>query len=126
MPRKLKDMPTIPGPDSREMGKQIATIRKKRGLTQIQLARAIGIDQKLVSSYEVGRITLSAGMLFRIAKALKVSPEVILGGGNGKGEVEDASLKITKRLLRIQRLPPAHQRALLKNIDMFLKAAETQ
>ncbi len=64
-------------------------------------------------------------MLFRLAKALKVSPDVILGVGNGKSELQAASLRITKRLLRIERLPPAHQKALLKNIDMFLKAAES-
>jgi hypothetical protein len=64
-------------------------------------------------------------MLFRLAKALKVSADEILGVGNGKGELDGPSLKIVKRLKRIERLPPARQKALLTNIDMFLKAAES-
>jgi hypothetical protein len=64
-------------------------------------------------------------MLFRLAKALKISPDVMLGVGNGKNETDGPSLRIMKRLLKIERLPPANQKALLKNIDMFLKAAES-
>lgn len=126
MPGKLKKKPTIESPNSQELGKRIATIRKRRGITQAQLARIIGIGQTLISSYEVGRITLSAEMLFRLAKALNVSPNEILGIGNGKSEPDGSSLRIMKRLIKIERLPLANQKALLKNIDMFLKAAESQ
>jgi len=126
VPGKLKRQPTIESPDSQELGKRIAAIRKRRGITQAQLARLIGIGQTLISSYEVGRITLSAEMLFRLAKALNVSPNEILGVGNGKSGLDGSSLRIMKRLIKIERLPLANQKALLKNIDMFLKAAESQ
>jgi transcriptional regulator with XRE-family HTH domain len=125
MPGKLKKTPAIVSPDSQELGKRIAAIRKKRGITQVQLAQIIGIGQTLISSYEVGRISLSAEMLFRLAKALKVSADEILGVGNGKSELDGPSLKIVKRLKKIERLPPGRQKALLTNIDMFLKAAES-
>jgi hypothetical protein len=61
-----------------------------------------------------------------LAKALKVSSDEILGGGNGKSDLEASSLKIVKRLRKIEGLPPSKQKALLTNIDMFLKAAESR
>jgi len=100
-------------------------IRKKRGITQVRLVEIIGIGQTLISSYEVGRITLSAEMLFRLARALNVSSDEILGVGNGKSNLEGPSLKIVKRLKRIERLSLGQQKALLTNIDMFLKATES-
>jgi transcriptional regulator with XRE-family HTH domain len=126
MPGKLRKAPSITSPGSQELGKRIAAIRKRRGITQVQLAQIIGIGQTLISSYEVGRITLSAEMLFRLAKALKVSSDEILGVGNGKSDVEGPSLRIVKRLKKIERLPPSQQKALLTNIDMFLKASESK
>jgi len=123
MPRRLKETPHIESIDSCELGSRIAATRRKRGITQTGLASLIGIDQRLISSYEVGRVTLSAEMLTRIAVALQVSTDELLGLKAGD-IVEAPTVRLVKRLQKIKRLPPAQQKALLKNIDMFLKAAE--
>jgi transcriptional regulator with XRE-family HTH domain len=125
MPRKLKDSPEIETELAQEIGNRIAAGRKKRGITQVQLAEAVGISQKLVSSYEVGRITLSAEMLLRIVTALKVSSDEILGiKKDDEAAADNPSLKLVRRLIKIEQMPPNQQKALLKNIDMFLKASE--
>lgn len=127
MPRKLKNLPEIESELAQGIGKRIAAMRKKRGITQVELAEAIGISQKLISSYEVGRITLSAEMLLRIATALKGSADEILGLAKDVELVADSpSLKIMRRLLKIEQMPANQQKALLKNIDMFLKASEME
>jgi hypothetical protein len=50
MPGKLKKPPMIASPGSQELEKRIAAIRKKRGITQVQLAEIIGIGQTLISA----------------------------------------------------------------------------
>ena len=125
MPRKLKDLPEIETEFAQSIGIRIASMRKKRGITQVQLAETVGISQKLVSSYEVGRITLSAEMLLRIATALRVSSDMLLGiKKDDEVMADNPSLKIMRRLIKIDQIPSNQQKALLKNIDMFLKASE--
>lgn len=106
------------------VGGRIATVRKARGMTQTELAERIGIIQALVSDYESGRRRLYAEMIIRIAKVLKVSTDELLGVKparlNGEGRV---SLKLGRRMQRIEALPTAKQKALLATLDVFLKGA---
>jgi transcriptional regulator with XRE-family HTH domain len=94
-------------------------------MTQTKLAEAIGISQYLVSDYETGRLHLSDEMLIRFAKALKVSADAILGLKDEGGVELRTSLRLQKRISEIANLPAADQRALLRNIDMFLRASKT-
>ena len=107
---------------SQSIGENISRIRKSRGLTQIELGELIGINQYQISDYEIGRLHLSDEMIIRFAKALKASSDEILGLKDS--EVEKSSLRLTKRLVKIETLSEADQKSLLKTIDMFLKAAE--
>ena len=50
----------------KEMGARIAQARKERGLTQQQLADALGISQQTLAHYEVGRVGVGAPMLPRL------------------------------------------------------------
>ena len=86
----------------------------------------IGISQYLVSNYETGRLHLSDEMLIQFAKALKTSTDTILGLKDNDQAELGTSLRVQKRLAEIEKLTPADQRALLRNIDMFLKAAKTE
>ena len=109
---------------SQSIGQNIARIRKSRGLTQIELGNIIGINQYQISDYEIGRLHLSDEMIIRFAKALKTTSDDILGLKEGDNDVEKPSLKIIRRLIKIEKLSEADQKSLLKTIDMFLKAAE--
>ena len=123
MPRPRKQpLPTLEF-SSKVIGLRLAKIRKSRGLTQIQLAERIGINQYQISDYETGRLHLSDEMIIRFAKALETNADSILGL-NVK-TIDMPSLKLVKRLSKIENLPPNQQKVLLKNIDMFLKAAES-
>lgn len=58
---------------------RITSARKKAGLTQEQLASAIGVKRAVVSKYETGTIEPSISQLQKIAKALNVSLSYLLG-----------------------------------------------
>ena len=56
----------------RALGQRIAELRSARNLTQQQLADALGLSQKTVGHYEVGRIRLQVSMLPPLAECLGV------------------------------------------------------
>lgn len=63
-----------------ELGMNIAYYRKKKGLTQEQLAENAGISRSHLSSIEAPNIVkpMSIELLFRIAKVLEVQPYMLL------------------------------------------------
>ena len=126
MPRPSKlNLPPV-DMDSDAIGSRIAYLRKKKGLTQIQLAQKMGLTQGLVSAYERGRLRLHAEMLGRFALALEVSADVILGlkSNEKKKNGYGFSLKLIRRMQKIEALPHVQQKILLQTIDTFLKGAQ--
>ena len=69
-----------------KIAKKIKALRKTRGLTQQQLADALGVQRATISNYEIGRREPSISDLERIGAALGVSLEYFGVGGN---EVHD-------------------------------------
>jgi transcriptional regulator with XRE-family HTH domain len=108
-----------------QIGERIARLRKARGMTQAELAKQIEVSQNLVSGYEVGTVRLSADIAIKVAKALKVSTDELLGVKNGQENEALPSRRILRRLARFDSLPKRKQDALLQTIDAVLKSAET-
>lgn len=104
-----------------EAGRRVRSIRESQGTTQVELARALGIPQSNVSEMERGVRGLTVHQLYKLAKALKVSADEILRGSNGSHETKPpTSLKLLRRLQRIEKLPEARQRVVLKFIDALI------
>jgi len=96
--------------------------RKKKGLTQEQLASAIGISQASMSKYETGDLQISAELIVQFASALKVSFNTILGTQNDESSNYSPSLKFMRRLKKIENMSPSDQKALLKTIDKYIQS----
>ncbi len=123
MPKKsqLKLPPLDMGSES--IGERLARLRKERGFTQVELAERIGIIQALVSDYERDKLRLNAEMLARYAHALDVSADEILGLKRSVAQAGKPSAKILRRFSRIESLPLAQQKTVLRSIDMLLRGA---
>lgn len=123
MPKRRKG-PLIPlDKNFLEIGKRIAELRKKKGLTQTDLAHKIGITQSVISDYEVGRAHLNDEMIIRFSIALGCSADVLLGLKNYEFTNTGSSRKIIKRLKKIEKLSENDQKTLLKTIDNYLLGA---
>lgn len=59
-------------------GKRIRHIRRKKGVTQAQLADRLDYSRVTISRIESGKTSIAVSQLYRIAKALDVDPNVIL------------------------------------------------
>ena len=59
------------------IGKRIAELRKKRKLSQVDLALKTGIDKGHIARIELGRYSVGLDTLQKIADALEVKIELI-------------------------------------------------
>lgn len=62
---------------SDELDNNIAKLRSRKKLSQQQLADAIGVSRKTISSIETGRFTPSVIIALNLAKFFEVSVEEI-------------------------------------------------
>lgn len=64
----------------RILGMQIAKYRKRKNMTQMDLAKAAGISRTHMSNIEAAGMEtgISMELLFRIADILEISPEELL------------------------------------------------
>ena len=121
MPRK--NVPkTASGPESETPGERLARLRKERGWTQVELAERVGITQTLLSDYERGRLRLNAKLIVQFANALETTTDDLLQPKGTRSPLRrKPSLRVQRRVEKIEKLPPHQQNYLLKTIDGFLK-----
>lgn len=60
----------------------IKKLRNEKGLTQMNLAELMGIDQTTVSKWELGKATPDTPILIRLAEFFDVSTDYLLGLSN--------------------------------------------
>ena len=83
--------------DQIKIGKFIAERRKKKGLTQMQLAQELGITDRAVSKWENGKALPDASLMLQLCQILGISVTELLSG-----EViamENTNQELEKRLL---------------------------
>lgn len=62
-----------------EFGEKLKRLRKEKGLTQEQLATLIGVKNSVISFYEVGDRMPSPEVVKKLAVALHISSDYLLG-----------------------------------------------
>ena len=63
------------------IGDRIKELRKESGMTQKELANAMGVTASMIGQYETGIRTPKYETLERIARSLSVSTEALMGKG---------------------------------------------
>jgi transcriptional regulator with XRE-family HTH domain len=96
-------------------------IRKKKGLSQADLRKIIGTSGDVVGRYERGDISPSVEVVSKIADALEVSVDYLLG--KTTMELDKQALK---RLEDISTLAPENKKFVLNLIDMALRDFKTK
>ena len=68
--------------DTVKIGKRIAELRRKKDMTQFELADRLGISYQAVSNWERGNSMPDIAKLPELAEIFGVTVDEILGGGN--------------------------------------------
>ncbi len=102
------------------LGARLAEARKRAGMTQLELAEALGIAQQTLAHYETGRSRIQVDILIPMADLLRVSlDEVLTGRTPGRGKRGPAS-KLEQQLEAIGQLPKSKQRIIGEMIEGLL------
>src|SRR5688572_29378695 len=102
------------------LGAHVTTLRKARGMTQAELARAIGVSQQAVFAYELGDRRISVLVLLKIANVFGLSVESLVGLSKptrvAKGRLSPRAMRHAERL---QALSKTQQRFVVRIIDVL-------
>ena len=103
-------------------GERLAQLRKAQGLTQVQLAQALGVSQQAVTAYESGHRRVPISLLPLLARTLGVTVEALIGGQTARSTAKRGPApKLQQQLERITQLPKAQQRFVMQMIDTVLQ-----
>ena len=98
--------------DPTQIGARIREIRRERGWTQDQLARAVGVTRGAVAQWETGRAGQITGNLTKIAASLGAGVEYLMHGTDKRAPLQ-AQQGDELALLRLYRECAPEDRQLL-------------
>ena len=61
------------------LNQRIREVRQARGMSQVELARLLGVTKQSISNWENDNIQPSIEMLVKLARSLSVSADYLLG-----------------------------------------------
>lgn len=96
-------------------------LRKKKGLSQAELGKIIGTSGDVVGRYERGDISPSIEVVSKIADALEVSVDYLIG--KTRMELDKDTMR---RIEDISALPQENKNFVLNLIDMALRDFKTK
>jgi len=123
--RGTKKGTKIIGSNSYSFGLKLATIRRKKGFTQVELAEMLNTTTRVISYYERESKNPSLEMVKKIADVLKIKPEMLLDiadENNNSTEIEFIDRSLSKKFELAQKLPNDARMQLKKFIDTLTKA----
>jgi transcriptional regulator with XRE-family HTH domain len=102
------------------LGGRIALLRKSQGYTQAELARAIGVSQQAIFSYELAERRVSVFVLTRIAKFFALPLEELAGMASPeRASKRRLSPRAMRHAERLQGLSRTQQRFVVRIIDVL-------
>ncbi len=105
-----------------QLGKRMATLRRSRGMTQVQLAEMLGCSQQRVVSLEKGRRRVPVTDLPTLSKALGISIAELIGVETRQAKRGPTS-KLQHQLEQLAKLPRSQQKFVSQMIETVLQQA---
>ena len=107
------------------LGRRITLLRKSRGYTQAEFARALGVSQQAVFAYELGDRRVSLVIAERIATLYGLSVDQVIGCAPERKPPPNRRLspRAMRNAERLQGLSKTSQRFIVRLID-YLEAIQ--
>jgi len=112
------------------LAERIVRLRKSRGMTQAELAKAVGVSQANISYYETGVSDPATAVVAELARALGVSTDLLLGikseGTKATRDAMDTETRVLwKRFKKMRLLPERDQRAVIRLLNSLATSRRT-
>lgn len=101
------------------LGKRVTQLRKSRGMTQAELARALGVSQQAVFAYEIGDRRISVLVLERLARMFRLNVDHFLGFAPEPTRKRRLSPRAMRHAERLQALSKTQQRFVVRILDVL-------
>lgn len=103
------------------LGQQMTALRKKKGLSQADMGKAVGTSGDIIGRYERDEMKPSIEAAAKMAELLDVSLDYLVG----KTDVLIDS-KVMNRIIEIQKLNAEEQKTVFTFLDAFLRDTKTR
>lgn len=98
-----------------KVGKRLAEARRKAGVTQVQLAKHLGVSQQLITFWEREANAPRIEMIPKITEYIHVSADELLGIQIDSKKGPES--KLEKRFKKVSKLPRKQQERVISVID---------
>ena len=104
--------------EQRQIGNKLLAIRKRRGLTQAEIAEAAGLSDRTYADIECGTVNMRVETLLRICGALRITPNDIL--------IEDTESFVKQEdiLQRLSTCSPERRDTALQLLNVYLHSID--
>jgi transcriptional regulator with XRE-family HTH domain len=110
-----------------ELGKRIADLRKKEGLTQSELARKINLSHTQITRYELKDVQPPADILKKIADIFGTSIDYIVNGtAQEKAQRTLTDAELIKQFKAMEQLPETEKNTILNVVSAFIRDFKTK
>lgn len=100
---------------------RLIALRKDKKIAQGELAKSVGIHPNILGRYERGETTPNIEMAAKLADALGVSVDYLIG----KTDVE-LDQSILDKVIAIQKLPEEDKNCIMYSLDGLIQHAKTR
>lgn len=104
-----------------EFGKRLSQIRKEKKLSQSELAKMVGIHANVLGRYERSEARPFVEMAAKLAEALQVSLDYLVGNSDLKFDKETIN-----RIVGLQSLDADEKNTIFRIVDAFIRDTKTQ
>lgn len=109
-----------------EFGKRLATLRDQRGMSQTQLAEAMGLTQGSVARWETRSVAMPPEQMLQLAQVLGVSVGMLLGEEHLPKKPPGPTGRLRRVLQEVGQLPRRQQEKIVDVVEAFVKQKASQ
>ncbi|HLV30652.1 MAG TPA: helix-turn-helix transcriptional regulator [Chitinispirillaceae bacterium] len=104
-----------------DIGHKIKVLRQLRGMSQAELAKRLGVSQKIISAYERNYRTPSADKISHLAETLQTTANELYGTFKDDQYGKDLKKVTIWRIVeKLEMLPETAQREILQHVNILL------
>jgi transcriptional regulator with XRE-family HTH domain len=110
-----------------KLGEKIKQLRQEKGYSQTFLEKRSGVNSKLLSKYENGRIIPTADTLRKIAEGLDISADYLIFDNVPKdGRCQLNDLELFERFKEVERMDSENRKMIVNLIDAVIIKTKVQ
>lgn len=105
--------------DTREIGNKLLAIRKRSGMTQMEVAEAADLSNRAYADIERGTSNMRVDTIIKICNALHITPDEILTSNTSEMSAQQEEL-----IKRLNACSPKDKETALQLLSVFLKSLD--